>query len=56
MWDALPYRVGRLRDRAKRWLNAEAVYELTIERLHAHDPISEVRSSLLAIVGLLAAT
>ncbi len=38
-WDALPYRVQRrLRDRAKRWLNTDAVDRMTVARLQVRDP------------------
>lgn len=53
-WDQLPLRARkRLRNKAKRWLNARAVEHMTPERLSARDPDGEVRSWLLTIASLV---
>jgi hypothetical protein len=53
-WEALSRRARRrLRDRAKIWLNREAVERMTPERLAECDPSHEVIGWLLAIRGLL---
>jgi hypothetical protein len=52
-WDQLPPRARkRLRDKAKRWLNAAAVDRMTAERMAARDPDGEVRSWLATIAEL----
>ena len=52
-WSALPSRSRRrLKDRAKRWLNTDAVSRMTPERLAARDPHGDVRSWLTAIAEM----
>jgi hypothetical protein len=54
-WAALPYRARRrLRDRAKSWLNTEAVERMTVTRLREQDTHGEVESWLRAVGELLA--
>lgn len=49
-WHALPGRARkRCRERAKRWLNQDAVARMTLERLAARDSQGEIHSWLLAI-------
>lgn len=49
-WCDLPSRTRRrLKDRAKKWLNTEAVSRMTPERLERRDPDGDVRGWLLAI-------
>jgi len=53
-WSCLPSRSRRrLKDRAKRWLNTDAVNKMTPERLAERDPKGDVRSWLTAISELL---
>src|SRR5690606_7219315 len=53
-WDSLSYRARRrLRDRAKRWLNTEAVDRMTPERLREGDPGGEILSWLRSLDELL---
>lgn len=53
-WDVLSRRARRrLRDRAKAWLNTEAVERMTSERLAEQDPAGDVLSWLSAIAELL---
>jgi hypothetical protein len=52
-WQALTGRARkRCRERAKRWLNQDAVARMTPERLAAQDPLGEIRSWLRAIARL----
>jgi hypothetical protein len=52
-WDTLPYRVRRrLRDRAKRWLNTDAVDRMTIDRLRERDPDGEITTWLRTLAVL----
>ena len=53
-WDHLPVRSRkRLRDKSKKWLNAQAVEQMTPERLAERDPSGEVRSWLTTIAILV---
>lgn len=53
-WQELPYRSRkRLRDRAKCWLNTEAVDWMTIEHLEERDPNGEIQHWLATIAELL---
>lgn len=53
-WQALPYRSRkRLRDRAKCWLNTEAVDWMTIGHLEERDPDGEIQHWLATIAELL---
>jgi len=53
-WEQLPPRARkRLRDKAKKWLNSQAVEHMTPERLMERDPSGEVRS-WLATIAILA--
>ncbi|MGH9551992.1 MAG: hypothetical protein ACRD3W_21580 [Terriglobales bacterium] len=52
-WEMLSGRARkRCRERAKRWLNQDAVARMTVKRLAAQDPQGEIRSWLLAIAQL----
>ena len=52
-WDDIPPRRRRkLRHRAKKWLNTEAVEKMTVGRFAASDPQGEVKSWLAAIGAL----
>ncbi len=52
-WEMLSGRARkRCRERAKRWLNRDAVARMTAERLAAQDPRGEIRDWLLAISEL----
>jgi hypothetical protein len=52
-WDQLPDRARkRLRNKAKKWLNARAVQYMTPARLAERDPSGEIRSWLATIASL----
>ena len=54
-WNQLPVRTRkRMRNKAKKWLNREAVDRMTSERLADRDPDGEVRSWLTTIATLIA--
>jgi len=53
VWSDLPARGRRrLRDRAKKWLNTEAVSRMTPSRLAERDPDNDVRLWLTTIAWL----
>ena len=53
-WDQLPIRSRKKRhDKAKKWLNVQAVEQMTPERLTERDPRGEVRSWLATIATLV---
>ena len=55
-WADVPLRArNRLRAKAKRWLNTEAVLRMTRERLAERDPTGEVLRWLAAIANLVVA-
>lgn len=52
-WSALPARSRRrLKDRAKRWLNTEAISRMTVTRLTQRDPAGDIRSWLTTIAEM----
>lgn len=53
-WEELPSRARkRLREKAKRWLNREAVEQMTLERLDESDPDGDICGWLMTIAELL---